>query len=110
MELGSPALEVDSLPAEPQGQPKNTGVSSLSLLQGIFGTQEWNRGLLRCRHILYPLSHQGSSVYHGTTPLRLHITPLCGGERFLLFKAPKGLLWASQAVRVVRDPLLMQET
>ena len=28
----SPALEVDSLPAEPQGKPKNTGVGSLSLL------------------------------------------------------------------------------
>ena len=28
----SPALWVDSLPAEPQGKPKNTGVSSLSLL------------------------------------------------------------------------------
>ena len=28
----SPALQVDSLPAEPQGKPKNTGVGSLSLL------------------------------------------------------------------------------
>ena len=32
----SPALQVDSLPAEPQGKPKNTGVGSLSLLQWIF--------------------------------------------------------------------------
>ena len=30
----SPALQVDSFPAEPQGKPKNTGVGSLSLLQG----------------------------------------------------------------------------
>ena len=29
----SPALQADSLPAEPQGKPKNTGVGSLSLLQ-----------------------------------------------------------------------------
>ena len=29
-------LQVDSLPAEPQGKPNNTGVGSLSLLQGIF--------------------------------------------------------------------------
>ena len=29
----SPALWTDSLPAEPQGKPKNTGVGSLSLLQ-----------------------------------------------------------------------------
>ena len=28
----SPALQVDSLPAEPQGKPKNTGVGSLTLL------------------------------------------------------------------------------
>ena len=29
----SPALQADSLPAEPPGKPKNTGVGSLSLLQ-----------------------------------------------------------------------------
>ena len=31
-----PALRVDSLPSEPPGKPKNTGVGSLSLLQGMF--------------------------------------------------------------------------
>ena len=31
-----------------------------ALLQGIFPTQELNRGLLPCRQILYHLSHQGS--------------------------------------------------
>ena len=41
----SRALQADSLPAEPQGKPKNTGVSSLSLLQQIFPTQESNQGL-----------------------------------------------------------------
>ena len=30
----SPALQEDSLPAEPQGKPKNTGLHSLSVLQG----------------------------------------------------------------------------
>ena len=35
-------MQVDSLPAEPLGKPKNTGVGSLSLLQGIFLTQESN--------------------------------------------------------------------
>ena len=34
----SPALQADSLPAEPPGKPKNTGVASLSLLQWIFPT------------------------------------------------------------------------
>ena len=42
------------------GSPKNTGVSSLSLLQGIFLTHEWNWALLHCRQILYQLSYQGS--------------------------------------------------
>ena len=56
----SPASQADSLPAEPQGKPKNTGAGSLSLLQGIFPTQESNQGLLHCRWILYQLSYQGS--------------------------------------------------
>ena len=41
---------------------QNTGVSSLSLLQGIFPTQGSNPGLPCCRQSLYPLSHQGSPV------------------------------------------------
>ena len=44
---GSPALQEDSLPAGPQGEPKNTGLDSLSLLQEIFPIQESTRGLLR---------------------------------------------------------------
>ena len=54
---GLPALQADSLPAEPPGKPKNTGVGSLSLLQWIFPTQELNQSLLHCRRILYLLSH-----------------------------------------------------
>ena len=50
----------DSLPAEPQEKPKNTGVGSLSLLQWIFLTQESNRGLLHCR--VYQLSYQWSPL------------------------------------------------
>ena len=42
------------------GKPKNTGVGSLSLLQGIFPAQELNQGLLHCRQILHQLSHQES--------------------------------------------------
>ena len=41
-------------------KPNDTEVGSLSLLQGIFPTQEWNRGLLHCRWILYQLRYQGS--------------------------------------------------
>ena len=57
VEPRSPALQVDSSLAEPQGTPKQTGVGSLTLLQWIFLTQEWNRGLLHCRQILYQLSN-----------------------------------------------------
>ena len=39
---------------------QNTGMGSLSLLQGIFPTQGLNSGLLHCRQILYQLSHKGS--------------------------------------------------
>ena len=39
---------------------QNTGVGSLSLLQGIFPTQGSNPGLMHCRWILYQLSHKGS--------------------------------------------------
>ena len=46
-----PALQVDSLTAEPQGKPKNTGVDSLFFLQRIFLTQESNWGILHCRQI-----------------------------------------------------------
>ena len=48
-----PALQVDSSPSEPPGKPKNTGVGSLSLLQGIFPTQKSNQSLLHRRQILY---------------------------------------------------------
>ena len=43
----SPTLQKDSLPAELQGKPKNTGVGSLYLLQGIFPIQESNQDLLQ---------------------------------------------------------------
>ena len=58
IEPGAPALQVDSLPSEPRGNPKNTGVGSLSLLQGIFLTQGLNQGLLYCWRILYQLRYR----------------------------------------------------
>ena len=76
----SPPLQAYSLPSEPQGKPKNTGMGSLSLLQKIFLTQESNRGLLNCRLILYHLSHQeifGKSESHSVVSdsLQHHATP-----------------------------------
>ena len=66
----SPTLQADSLPAETQGKPKNTGVGSLSLLQGIFPTQELNRGLLHHRRILYQL------IYHNYVILSIKYMPM----------------------------------
>ena len=62
IEPRSPTLQVDSLPAELTGKLKNTAVGSLSLLQGIFPTQELYQDLLHYRQILYRLSHRGDSL------------------------------------------------
>ena len=59
-------MQAGSLPAEPQGKPKNTGMGSLSLLQQIFPTQELNWGLLHFRRILYQLSYEGSPIIYIT--------------------------------------------
>ena len=60
IEPRSPTLQAISLPAEPKGEPKNTGVGGLSLLQGIFPTRELIQGLPHRRCILHKLSYQGS--------------------------------------------------
>ena len=72
----SPALQVDSLPAQPQGKPKNTGVGSLSLLQWIFPIQESNRSLLHCRRILYWLSYHRSPLFRKGWQLSKHMRTL----------------------------------
>ena len=46
IESRSPTLQVDFLPTESPGKPKNTGVGSLTLLQGIFPTR--NRTGVSC--------------------------------------------------------------
>ena len=75
---------VDSLPSEPPGKPKNTGMGSLSLLQGIFLTQELNWSLLHCRWILYQLSYQFSSVQSFSRVL-LCVTPGTAAHQASLF-------------------------
>ena len=53
----------DPMNCSPWNSPgQNTGVGSLSLLQGIFRTQGSNPGLPHCRWILDQLSHKGSPV------------------------------------------------
>ena len=54
---------------------QNTGVGSLSLLQGIFPAQGSNPGLLHCRQVLYQLSHREAWMWGGN----LQIFILIGG-------------------------------
>ena len=75
-------LQVDSLPAEPQGKPKNIKMGSLSLLQQIFLTQELNQGPLHCRQILYLLNYQGSPYIY-TYPLFFGFPSHLGHHRTL---------------------------
>ena len=55
-------LQADSLPSEPPGKPKNTRVGILSILQGIFLTQELNQGLLLCRSHLHFTTGKATSL------------------------------------------------
>ena len=77
-ESESGSVVLDSLRAHglycPWNSPgQNTGVGSLSLLQGIFPTQGLNSGLLHCRWILYQLSQKSSiSIFNP------HFCPLKG--------------------------------
>ena len=70
IEPRSPTLQMNSLPSESPGKPKNTGVDSLSLLHGIFPTQESNWGLLHCRRILYQLSYV---IHHSSKIINDHL-------------------------------------
>ena len=69
---------------------QNTGVGSLSLLQGIFPIQGLNPGLQHCRWILYQLSHEGKPKNTGVGSLSL----LLG--IFLTQKSNRGLLHCRQ--------------
>ena len=56
---------------------QNTGMGSLTLLQGIFPTQESNWGLLHCRQILHQLSYQGILVLYSRTLLSILSIKAC---------------------------------
>ena len=72
-------------------EAQNTGVGSLSLLQGIFLTQELNQCLMPCRQILWQLNYQKS-------PGRLQ-----GDENMSEQLSSKGLTW-------LRDKWVIQKT
>ena len=93
IEPRSPALQADSLPAEPQQKLKNTGVGSLSLLQWIFPTQELNLGLLHCRRILYQQSYK-IHIY-------LFTQYMCG---YIYFQAHNKTEWEIQSSHISSAP------
>ena len=83
----------------PQNSPgQNTGVGSLSLLQGILPTQGSNPGLLLCRWILYHLSHKGRLRFF-LKPKQLSLIE-CHllspwKQKHIQRWGPRGLLWTT---------------
>ena len=59
---------------------QNTGVGSLSLLQGMFLAQGLNPGLPHCMQILYQMSHQGSPTQSGLRQFSIRNGP-CAHSR-----------------------------
>ena len=64
----SDSLRPHGLSSSQNSPGQNTGVGSLSLLQGVLPTQRLNPGLPHCRWILYQLSHKGSPVWSTAIP------------------------------------------
>ena len=98
---------------------QNTGVGSLSLLQGIFPTQGSNPGLPHCRWILYQLRHEGSprilewvaySFSSGSSEPRNWTKVSCIAGRFFtnwaIKEAPKDLPAAAAAKSLQSCPTL----
>ena len=104
VEPRSPTLQVVSLPSEPPGKHKNTGVVSLSLLQGNFLTQEFIWGLLHCMWVLYQLNYPGSLFVFVSTyikwenPLVLLLTSEVSGSCTGEFSS-----WLDQVTEGVRS-------
>ena len=101
---------------------QNTGVGSLSLLQGIFPTQGSNPGLPHRRRILYQLSYQGSiAIYFNYSSVKLKgiqnqcfefihvIIVVFSGEVFSKKKNWHILLFTSQEYRTSGGPVVKME-
>ena len=84
---------------------QNTGVGSLSLLQGIFPTQGSNPGLSHCRWILYQLSYEGSHLLSKYVPISVFLStfrwwpPYLSSRELLPFWPPTLLF--PRAVRMI---------
>ena len=123
-------MQADSSPAEPQGKPKNTGMGSLSLLQGVFLTRESNGGLLPTEPLgklggpgSFPClcSHSVLFIFVGFLDSSVGKESACNardpglvpgsgryaGERI---GNPFQYSWASLVAQLVKNLLAMQET
>ena len=101
-EVKSPSVMSDSLWPHRLYDPwnsagKNTGVGSLSLLQGILQTQQSNPGLPHCRQILYWQSRKG-----GPRILDWVACPFCSGSGFLIQKSNCALLQCKRILHQLR--------
>ena len=101
-EVKSPSVMSDSLRPHRLYDPwnsagKNTGVGSLSLLQGILQTQQSNPGLPHCRQILYWQSRKG-----GPRILDWVACPFCSGSGFLIQKSNCALLQCKRILHQLR--------
>ena len=79
---------------------KNIGVSCHELLQGIFPTQGPNPGLLRCRWILYHLSHQGRGTYVKPSSAFLYPGP----------RMPKACINGSEYLELYNEKVILLST
>ena len=85
---------------------QNTGVGSLSLLQGIFPTQGSNPGLPRCRRILYQLSHKGSPDLQVVDSV--HLLTFCRGLPSLsLWLVTHPGQWGAQLTSIKRSGVII---
>ena len=95
---------------------QNTGVGSLSLLQGIFPTQGLNPGLPHCKRILYQLSYPYSiTLYNISTVccgifwfVPSHISSKLWALALTCWYLPS--FWASLVAQTVKNLLAMWET
>ena len=101
IESRSPASQVGSLPSESLGKLKNTGMGSLSLLQGIFAGQELNQSLLLCRWILHHLSYQGSPIHTAMCEANSHWNLLCSAKSSAWRSVvPRAVGWGQEEIYV----------
>ena len=102
--VASDSLRPHGLNSPGNSPGQNTGVGSLSLLQGIFPTQGSDPGLLHGRQILYQLSHKKQLSELDTPAGRTEavtVTQICRSQ----WRWRSGWMWARESLRQNRKKL-----